>query len=72
MTNNTPVDVGTGGEFQVPSLIGVGYRAPFIHTGCAKTLRDRFDPECGGDKHGNTKDLSDAQIDDLTAYLESL
>jgi mono/diheme cytochrome c family protein len=72
MTNNKTVDVGTGGEFQVPSLIGVGYRAPFIHTGCAKTLRDRFDPECGGDKHGNTKDLSDAQIDDLTAYLESL
>lgn len=72
LTNNKTVDVGTGGEFQVPSLIGVGYRAPFIHTGCAKTLRDRFDPECGGDKHGNTKDLTDKQIGDLTAYLETL
>src|SRR6185295_188037 len=72
LTNNKSVDVGTGGIFQVPSLVGVGYRAPFIHTGCAKTLRDRFDPECGGDKHGNTKDLKDSQIDDLTAYLETL
>jgi mono/diheme cytochrome c family protein len=72
LTDNKTVDVGTGGLFQVPSLIGVGYRAPFIHTGCAKTLRDRFDPACGGDKHGNTKDLSDKQIDDLTAYLETL
>ena len=60
-------------SFQVPSLVGVGYRAPFLHDGCAETLRDRFDPECGGDKHGNTKQLSDGQqIADLTAYLESL
>src|SRR5262249_10149621 len=34
-TNNTTVDVGTGGAFQVPSLVGVSHRAPFLHTGCA-------------------------------------
>ena len=72
LTNNKTVDVGTGGMFQVPSLIGVGYRAPFIHTGCAATLHDRFDPACGGDKHGNTAQLSKADINDLTAYLETL
>jgi mono/diheme cytochrome c family protein len=73
MTNNKTVDVGTGEPLQVPSLVGIAYRAPFLHTGCAQTLRDRFDPECGGgDKHGRTSQLDDAQIDDLVAYLESL
>jgi cytochrome c553 len=72
LTNNKTVDVGTGGEFQVPSLVGVAYRAPFLHDGCAATLRDRFDPQCGGDKHGVTADLGSAQLDDLVAYLESL
>ncbi|MFI5309363.1 MAG: hypothetical protein ACHQ53_18555, partial [Polyangiales bacterium] len=28
LTDSRTLDVGTGGEFQVPSLIGVGYRAP--------------------------------------------
>jgi hypothetical protein len=35
-------------------------------------LRDRFDPACGGETHGKTAQLSDAQIDDLVAYLEAL
>ncbi len=74
LTNNTTVDVGTGEPFQVPSLVGIAYRAPFIHTGCAPTLRDRFtNTECGGgDQHGHTSQLNDGQIDDLVAYLESL
>jgi hypothetical protein len=71
-TNNQTVDVGTGAPLQVPSLIGVAHHAPWIHTGCAKTLRERFDPACGGDKHGNVAGLADGQIDDLVAYLESL
>jgi mono/diheme cytochrome c family protein len=72
MTNNKTVDVGTGGAFQVPSLIGVAWRAPFLHTGCAKTLFDRFDPACGGAAHGDTKDLDKAQIADLVGFLETL
>jgi len=72
LTNNATVDVGTGGAFQVPSLVGLGYRAPFLHTGCAVSLRDRFDPACGGDEHGNTAQLSSAELDDLIAYLETL
>lgn len=35
-TNNTTVDAGTGGTFQVPSLRDVAFRAPYIHDGCAK------------------------------------
>jgi hypothetical protein len=75
-TSSQSVNVGTteaGHPLQVPSLIGVGYRAPFLHTGCAQTLHDRFDPSCGGgDSHGHTSTLSSADIDDLIQYLESL
>ena len=61
---------------KVPSLLGVGARAPFMHTGCAKTLADRFDPAnvaCnGGDNHGKTSQLDPTQTSDLIAYLETL
>jgi hypothetical protein len=72
LTNSKNFDVGTGGEFQVPSLVGVGWRQPLLHTGCAKTLNDRFDPACGGDKHGDTQSLSTEQVGDLVKFLETL
>lgn len=72
LTNNASEDVGTGAPFQVPALIGLSGRAPFMHDGCAATLRDRFDPACGGVRHGDVTGLSPAQLDDLIAYLESL
>ncbi|MGK3994601.1 c-type cytochrome [Sorangium sp. So ce1024] len=74
LTNNQSFDVGTGKAFQVPSLVRIGARAPFMHDGCAKTLKERFtNPACGGgDLHGKTSHLSEAQIDDLVAYLETL
>jgi hypothetical protein len=44
-----------------------------MHDGCVSTLRERFENPCaGGDKHGHTGQLSAPQIDDLTAYLETL
>jgi len=74
LTNNNSVAVGTGQMFQVPSLRGVGWRAPYMHDGCAATLSDRFtDAACGGgDQHGMTSQLSDADRADLIAYLQSL
>ena len=73
LTNNMTVDVGTGGPLQVPSLRGVAWRAPFMHTGCAATLAERFAGACGGgDKHGVTSTLTSSQMGDLTAYLETL
>jgi len=74
LTNNATVDVGTGQAFQVPSLRGVSWRAPFMHNGCAATLADRFgNASCsGGDKHGLTSTLTAAQVSDLTTYLQSL
>ncbi|WP_437797992.1 cytochrome-c peroxidase [Sorangium sp. So ce693] len=72
LTNNRNEDVGKGERLQVPSLLGISGRAPFMHDGCAATLRDRFDPLCGGDKHGDVSGLTSAQLDDLVAYLETL
>jgi len=72
LTNNRTVDVGTGEALQVPSLRGIAYRAPFMHDGCALTLRDRFSPACGGKAHGNTDALQPNDIDDLVAYLQEL
>ncbi|HEX6240715.1 MAG TPA: c-type cytochrome, partial [Polyangiales bacterium] len=65
-------DVGTGGPFKVPSLRGVALRLPLMHSGCADSLEERFDPGCGGSAHGNTAQLNSQQIADLTAYLRSL
>lgn len=75
LTNNESHAVGTlpgGGTLQVPSLVGIGYRAPFMHDGCARTLLDRFDPACGGDAHGDTSSLTDGDRKALVAYLQSL
>jgi len=72
-TNNQTMDVGTGGRFQVPPLVGLAARAPYMHAGCAPTLRDRFDNNCGGgEAHGHTAQLTGTQLDDLVAYLASL
>lgn len=73
LTDNRSVDVGTGEVLQVPALRGVSYRLPLMHDGCATTLRERFDASCGGgDQHGNTSQLTPAELDDLIAYLETL
>ena len=72
LTNNRNVDVGTGEALQVPSLRGIAYRAPFMHNGCAATLRDRFSIGCGGAAHGSTSQLSAESLDDLVAFLQTL
>jgi mono/diheme cytochrome c family protein len=63
-------DVGTGRAFQTPTLHGVVDRLPAMHDGCARTLRDRFTPSCGGERHGGA--VSGEALDDLLAYLETL
>jgi mono/diheme cytochrome c family protein len=72
-TNSVSVNVGTGGDFQVPQLHGLAFRAPYMHNGCARTLRDRFNTSCGGDlRHGSVAMLAPAELDDLIAYLDTL
>ncbi len=71
-TNNSTVDVGTDGAFQVPRLHELWYRAPFMHDGRAATLADRFGP-AGGTNHANANiaALSATQLDQLLEYLRS-
>jgi mono/diheme cytochrome c family protein len=73
-TNNHTVDVGTGKAYQVPSLLGVTWREPLMHDGCAATSLERFMlPSCGGgDAHGVTSTLGAGALADLIAYLRSL
>ncbi len=75
LTDNTGHQVGTSGSvaLQTPSLRHVALHPPFMHNGCAPTLRDRFKPDCGGgDEHGHTSHLTDAQLGDLVAYMNTL
>jgi hypothetical protein len=74
LTNNESVAIDSvaTAKLQVPSLVAIAYRAPFMHTGCAASLSARFDPTCGGDLHGNVAGLDQANLADLVAYLESL
>ena len=71
LTNNTTVDVGTGGAFQVPPLVGVGWRTPLMHNGCATTLADRFG-SCSTAAHGDISSLSAQDKANLVAFLETL
>jgi cytochrome c553 len=72
LTNNKTVDVGTGGAFQVPPLVGVGWRTPLLHDGCASTIADRFGSACSTTAHGDVSKLSSQEIANLTAFLETL
>jgi cytochrome c553 len=70
-TNNQTVNVGTGQAFQVPPLVGVGWRTPLMHDGCAATIGERF-KLCVTAGHGVTNMLAAQDLSDLTAYLETL
>lgn len=71
-TNDAGANVGTGGTFQVPSLTGLRYRAPFMHDGCATTVDGRFGACGGGDKHGDLAALNPGETVALKTYLLSL
>jgi hypothetical protein len=72
-TNNQSTDIGFGYPLQVPTLIDVAFRGPFLHDGSVPTLMARFsDPTAKSGKHGTTSGLSTAALSDLVAYLESL
>ncbi|UJR82446.1 c-type cytochrome [Sandaracinus amylolyticus] len=55
-----------------PALHGVWSTAPYLHDGSAATLREVLRERNAGDAHGHTSSLSDAEIDDLVAYLRCL
>jgi len=74
LTDRSKHDVGSAGLKQVdtPSLIGLAASAPYYHDGSAATLTALL--RDNGTIHGmaDTSKLSDRQIADLVAYLDSL
>jgi DNA-binding beta-propeller fold protein YncE/mono/diheme cytochrome c family protein len=68
--DSEPHDVGKEEPLQAPSLTGLRFRAPYMHDGCASTLEQRFQPACGGAKHGGA--LTPAQTSDVIVYLRTL
>lgn len=70
-TDNQLNDVGTGGKFVTPSLLGVGLRTQLFHDGCASDLEQRFGI-CGGSAHGKPELLSVDERADLIAFMRSL
>jgi YVTN family beta-propeller protein len=66
--------VGTGlAPVNVPTLRGVWATAPYLHDGRAATLREVFLHDAPADVHSNlTQGFTDAELDQLVAYLNSL
>ncbi len=65
--------IGAHVALQVPILVGVADRAPYMHDGCASSLMDRLtNPQCAGSAHGNTASLSSDDKTNLVEYLQSL
>ena len=55
-----------------PTLHELFDSAPYLHDGSAATLRDVVTTRNAADLHGVTSGLSDAELDDLLAYLRAL
>jgi cytochrome c peroxidase len=86
MTNDGFADVGTVSTdpsnpddfsqmptgLNVPSLLGVGRSAPYLHDGSQPTLKARILMNKDLNRHGMTSGLSDQDVDDLVAYLKTL
>lgn len=70
-TDNTAHTVYGVEKVNTPTLVGIAASAPYLHTGGAATLRDVLESARGG-AMGDTSALSDDDMDDLVAYLESL
>lgn len=85
LTNNLNANVGTliaggshpdngpvvGSGFNVPSLLGLGRSAPYLHDGSEASLEDRVlhNPQ---DRHGSTSRLSADERAQLLVFLKAL
>jgi cytochrome c peroxidase len=67
-------DIGTGGRFKVPSLRAVASTAPYFHDGRTASLRDavKFMWEFYAKKMNTGRVPTDAELDDLVAYVSAL
>lgn len=59
-------------KVDTPALVGLSSSAPYYHDGSATTLRDLLLENGSIHGMGNVSKLSDKNVDDLVAYLETL
>jgi cytochrome c peroxidase len=67
-------DVGSDGKFKVPALRAVSKTAPYFHDGRYKTLKEtvRYMWTFQAAKSQRSSEPTDAQLNDLVAYLNAL
>jgi cytochrome c peroxidase len=63
---------GTLGESDTPSLIGLASSAPYFHDGSAATLEALLRDRGAVHGMGDASKLTDKQVNDLIAFLETL
>jgi len=68
---NASADVGTGGKYDVPSLLGWGAALRNLHDGSAPRSR-RGSRWAQGDAHGNVSQLDARERPISSRYLETL
>jgi cytochrome c peroxidase len=59
-------------EFATPIMIEVWRTAPYMYDGRAVSIHDVITVDNTNNKHGNTKDLSKKEVNDLANYVNSL
>jgi len=59
-------------DFATPILIEVWRTAPYMYDGRARSIKDVITVDNKNNKHGNTKDLSAQEVEDLAEYVNSL
>lgn len=68
--------LGSDGErdraFVTPILIECWRTAPYMYDGRAVTIQEVLTTDNVNNRHGNTKDLTPQEVDDLAAYVNSL
>ena len=71
-------DVGTRGpldhayHFDTPGLAELYRTAPYLHDGRSADVRAVFTADNEQDRHGATLHLTERELEDLVAFLESL
>jgi cytochrome c peroxidase len=61
----------TGQKFDTPTLIEIWRTAPYLYDGRARTIQELLTKDNRDNKHGITSNLSDSEIEDLTAFILS-
>jgi mono/diheme cytochrome c family protein len=59
-------------ELATPILIECWRTAPYMYDGRAVSIKDVITVDNKNNRHGNTKDLTDQEVDDLAEYVKSL